>query len=373
MMNKTEQQLFALLRSGLWGSPVDADLFSDIVDWEAMLKMAAMQTVTGIVYDGIDKLPVDKQPPIPLMRKLYQTVMRIEQSHELLNKQLAKIVSKLQMEGINPVLLKGQGVAQNYPNPLRRQCGDIDLYVGKENCEKAVEILLGTGASPENKTKKKSPKHESFYLRGVTIELHFLVEKLHNPFANAEFQRWTQKHLRGNELQTWNLNGVNISLPPVNFNALYIFNHAYHHFIAGGIGLRQLCDWAIYLYIFHGHIDRQELMKDLKALGLLKPWQVFGCIVVEKLGLAKEDFPFYTEKYKGDSQQVLSRILQTGNFGYYNTEYGKHPARYLAGKLHSLYIRQKWIGGCLSIFPKESLLFYIYYWGNGISNILKGR
>lgn len=371
MMNKTEQQFFVLLRSGLWGSPVDADLFSDIVDWEAMLKMAAMQTVSGIVYDGIDKLPVDKQPPVSLMRKLYQTVMRIEQSHELLNKRLVEIVTLLQSKGVRPILFKGQGVAQNYRNPIRRQCGDIDLYIGKKEYKRACGLASEWGLVSDSET--ESHKHYHFNWNGVTIEFHRIAERLRHPIRNRKFQRWTQCHLHGNNQKKWNLNNVEIELPTVNFDALYIFNHVYHHFIGGGIGLRQLCDWTIYLYVFHGHIDRQELMKDLKALGLLKPWQVFGCIVVEKLGLPKEDFPFYTEKYKGDSRQVLSKILQKGNFGRYNTEYDKRPAGYLAGKLHSLYIRQKWIGGCLFVFPKESLLLYIYYWGNGISNILKGR
>lgn len=372
-MNKAKEQFFSLLRSGLWDSPIADSLFAESVDWEYILAIAKMQTVTGVVFDGISNLSSRLQPPSDVMRKLYQTVIRIEHSHELLNKRLTEIVPKLQLEGIYPVLLKGQGVAQNYPNPIRRQCGDIDLFVGKKDCEKACQVLLRLGAEPENKNKKKSPKHENFYLREVSIELHFLVEKLRNPYYNKRFQPWCGSHLRKENLRSWNLNGINIFLPPVNFDALYIFNHLYHHFISGGIGLRQLCDWAVYLHTFSDQIDKSVLLKDLKVFGLLKPWQLFGCIVVDQLGLPKEDFPFYTEKQKKYSQKILSKILQTGNFGFYNSEHDNHPSGFLSGKFHSLLLKQRYLIEIFPIRPKDVLVFYIEYWTNGIVNIIKRR
>src|SRR5690554_5075943 len=136
-MNRTEQQFFALLRSGLWNTPVDASLFSSDTEWPKILKMATMQTVNGTIFDGISNLPADAQPPVEVMRRLYQTVVRIEQSHAVLNDRLTRLVSMFQAEGINAILLKGQGMARYYPNPLRRQCGDIDLYIGMEDYDKA--------------------------------------------------------------------------------------------------------------------------------------------------------------------------------------------------------------------------------------------
>ncbi|MBB4036616.1 hypothetical protein GGR21_002522 [Dysgonomonas hofstadii] len=369
----TQGKFFALLRSGLWNSPIDTTLFSESVDWETILRMATMQTVNGILYDGINKLSSEKQPPASLMRKLYQTIVCIEQSHELLNQRLTEIIPLLQSEDIGLILLKGQGVAQNYPNPVRRQCGDIDLYVGKEDCEKATELLLSIGVEPENKTKKKSSKHENFYLKGVSIELHFLAEKLQNPIYNKRFQNWTGYHLHGNNQRKWSLNNTEILLPPVNFNALYIFNHAFHHLISGGIGLRQLCDWTLFLYTFNNQIDKEELYKDLKSFGLLHAWKIFGYIVVNYLGLNEDIFPFYSDKYKNESEKVLKKILQSGNFGFYNPGKSEHPTGFLSGKFHSFLLKQKWLIDIFPIFPKEVFTFYIHYWCNGMTNIIKGR
>lgn len=372
MDNKVILQFFSLLRSGLWDIEPDLELFSKTVDWKSILVISEKQTVIGVVFDGILKLPSEMQPPQKLMHKLVQYVIQIEQSHELLNKQLVDVVPKMQAEGIQAILLKGQGVAQNYPNPIRRQCGDIDLFVGEQNCVRAMELLVSLGADPDNKTQKKSPKHESFYLNKVNIELHFLIEKLRNPIFNKRFQAWSKDHLKTNNLNTWTIAGVNISLPPIDFNALYIFNHAYHHFIAGGIGLRQLCDWALFLYKYNHQINKDRLLKTLKDFGLLKPWQVFGCILVKEIGLSKDDFPFYAKKYNDDSRKVLNLILEVGNFGEHTTENRKHPSGYLTGKLHSLYIKQKYLLKILPVFPRDVLTFYVWYWGCGITNILKG-
>lgn len=369
-MNKTSQQFFALLRAGLWESPVATDLFSGTVDWDSILDMAQKQTVTGIVFDGIAGLPTDLQPPAILMRKLYQTVLRIEQSHGLLNQCLADIVPKMQAAGISPILLKGQGVAQNYPNPVRRQCGDIDLFIGRENCEKATQVLLDLGA--EAKNKNRSPKHEEFRLGNVLIELHFLVEKLRNPTYNKRFQPWVKQHFEEGKPRQCRINGVDVTLPPINFDALYIFNHAFHHFMSGGVGLRQLCDWALYLHTFDKEIDRDELLENLKSFGILKAWQVFGCLVTERIGLPKSEFPFYTSRYEKQYHRVLDNILLVGNFGFHAPRQAKKPSGYLAGKLSSLYAKQKWLISLLPVFRKEVFSFYSWYWSNGLNNIRKG-
>ena len=57
-----------------------------------------------------------------------------------------------------------------------------------------MNILFGLGAEPDNKTQGKSPKHESFYLGDVHIELHFLIERLRNPIYNKKFQPWVSQY-----------------------------------------------------------------------------------------------------------------------------------------------------------------------------------
>lgn len=368
-MKQTNAQILSLLRSGLWNSSIDLELFSGNVDWNSIIRMSSIQTISGVVFDGIHHMTSEYLPPTDIMRQLYQRVIRIEHSHELLNNQLVDITTKLQSEGIHPILLKGQGVAQNYPNPVRRQCGDIDLFIGTENYNRSSELLKKWGIIPEIEI--GTYKHYHFKWHGVSFEFHRIAERLYNPQKDKKFQKWTAFHLYGDTLRTWRLNEAEISLPPVNFDVLYIFNHLYRHFISGGIGLRQLCDWTLYLHTFNQQIVREELYNDLQSFGLLKPWQLFGALVVNWLGLPKEEFPFYMENYKEDAEIILDKILEIGNFGFYNPIRGERPPGFLSGKIHSFLYHQKYLLGILRFFPKDVLIFFPWYFTKGIAALFK--
>lgn len=371
-MNCTEQQFFALLRSGLWDSQIEESLFTDDTDWSGILKMAAKQTVSGIIFDGISNLPENLQPPTAIMRRLYQTVIRIEQSHELLNDRLTKIIPLLQSESIYPILLKGQGVAQNYPNPVRRQCGDIDLYIGKQDFQRSCELAKEWGIVADEAIEKH--RHYHFNWDGVSIELHRIVEELPDPYRNRKFQHWVEYHLQKDKLKTWDLQNRSISLPSVNFNAIYIFIHAFHHFISEGVGFRQLCDWIIHLHKFHDQIDRSELMKDLKDFGLFRVWQIFGCIAVHELGLAKEKFPFYTDEFRKKSQDIiLEDILLLGNFGHYNPKWATRPSAYVPGKLYNLKRRSLRALNLYPILRGYMGIYYLHFLAMGIRQIAKDK
>lgn len=371
-MSATEQQFFALLRSGLWGKPVDSSLFEGEVDWPKILKLASMQTVSGVVFDGVSNLSSDLQPPVETMRRLYQMVVRIEQSHVLLNDRLTRLVSLLQGEGIDPILLKGQGVARNYPNPFRRQCGDIDLYIGKEEYNRACELVERWGIVSGDRI--KSYKHFHFDWDGVGIELHRLAEELPDPIRNKRFQDWSYLYLQTMRSEKWILDDTGITLPPVQFNALYIFNHAFLHFISDGIGFRQLSDWVLHLHRYHDTINIKELKSDLISFGLLRPWQIFGCIAVHELGLEKEKFPFYNEQYRDIAKKhILNDILLLGNFGQFDPKWQTRPKNYLAGKLHNFKMKSRRILQLYPIVRGYIGFYYFYFFFIGVRQIVDDR
>ena len=45
-----------------------------------------------------------------------------------------------------------------------------------------------------------------------------------------------------------NIGEAKVVLPPVHFDALFIFLHAARHYFGSAVGLRQLSDWMRYLY-----------------------------------------------------------------------------------------------------------------------------
>jgi len=56
---------------------------------------------------------------------------------------IAEVVQRLRGVGIEPIMGKGWAVARLYPEPGLRPCGDIDLYVGRQDYAAAALALRG--------------------------------------------------------------------------------------------------------------------------------------------------------------------------------------------------------------------------------------
>ena len=56
-MTPIQKQFFALVQSGLWGTPVDTTLFNIQTDWAQLYQSAKVQALLGITFDGMQTLP----------------------------------------------------------------------------------------------------------------------------------------------------------------------------------------------------------------------------------------------------------------------------------------------------------------------------
>lgn len=365
MMKIHQEILLELVRCALWGTRPKIE---KIPDWSLLLRLAERQTLIGLVAEAVQCLPADLAPGQKERDWLRARVFRIYQSHALLNGKVAQVKSLMDTNGIRSVLFKGQGMARNYPNPLSRQCGDIDLYVGERQFLKAMDILE---PGEEHDVKKYAHlKHFNTNSDGVEIELHRIAEILPGLRADALFQRWTVQKLEESELRKVEIGGVEVNLPPVDFDALYIMNHAWHHFMQGGIGLRQLCDWSVYLHRFHEQINQEVLRENLRRFGLTRAWQIFASVAVKCLGLPAHECPLYTGEYDGRVSKVMDVIWQEGNFGHHSDlRKTPRPKGHFAGKFYSFRMNTSRIIKILSISPVDVLYSWVYYFINGMRNV----
>jgi hypothetical protein len=65
----------------------------------------------------------------------------IREYNERAQDAIATVVGRLNDAGIEPILVKGWSMSQQYPAPLLRPAGDIDLRVREAEYEKALEVL----------------------------------------------------------------------------------------------------------------------------------------------------------------------------------------------------------------------------------------
>lgn len=308
---------FSLLKSGLFDTPIPADALPEHIDWPQIIAMAQKQTVMGLVFDAAARLPQELQPPKETREQMLAMSLRVMNTHALLDSTLAKTAALYRQHGIPCVLLKGQGIARCYRNPQLRQCGDIDLYIGATNYQRSVELAQAHLQSG-NAEPIESEKHYHFNIGRVTIELHRYAALMQTPIRRRRMQRWMRTELEDeSKLRRYDFNGVEAMVPSAQFDAFFIFYHAWSHFYMGGIGLRQLCDWAMALHQHREALDHEELGSLLRSLGLMQAWQIFGCIVVKYLGLPQQEMPFYNPQETKRAEKMMQKIMDGGNFGFY--------------------------------------------------------
>lgn len=340
-----------LLRAGLWEeTPVFPEDSSDL---NSMMSFAKMQSVPGILAKAMlaDK-EYQNNLPKEFRLKLKSLVVTNVMTYNNMTDVIKKASKALNEAGIPHVLLKGHSLAVNYPFPEMRQCGDIDLYVGTENSLATHKVLsqIADRISPESDA--KWGKHFSAHFGKIQIEVHRHTCDHFTKKTAAIYKAAAQKGLT-EKLSQVELDGVQVNTPSTDFNAFYIFDHLFDHFLTSGIGLRHLCDWMLFLHTHKDEIDLDYIHGLLKDMKLLEAWQVFGCVLVKHLGLPEEEFPFYAESDKAD--KVFSFVLSDGNFGKTTGYYTRRSSNYLLTKMNAFWCHITRGVKMIGLFPGQVL------------------
>lgn len=371
-MLKVEEIFFSLLRSALWGEKVQVP--DGFKDWGPVFAMAKSQSVLGLVAHAVLNDPtLIGAMPDAVRVKLKSYMMANVASHNLLNNTLLQVVSALDAAGVPSVLLKGQALARNYPIPELRACGDVDIYVGTENYLKACEVLGAIASWKEDCCPEANVKHYDIRIGQTPVEIHRYSDVNVSKYYDRIYQAYSNEGLT-QDLREMDFAGTVVRTPADDFNAFYIFNHLWHHFMTSGIGLRQFCDWMMFLHVHKDDIDRTKLKTIIDDMDLMMPWQAFGCVLVENLGMPADEFPFYDARKGKRVRKIVERILTEGNFGkereYYKDRNGES---YFRGKFKSLYLHFSRSIQLLFIFPTHISRQFWYTFRRGLRAVWKDK
>ena len=333
-MNQKETDIrnkfFVLLRSGLWGSQPDEKLFDSQTDWEVLYKESKHQAILGIVLDGIDLLPAEIRPPRPLYLKWCAEVLGIEDDNKKLDSEIENLYELLRADGVEPILMKGQGIARNYRNPEHRSSGDIDIYVGKNDYDKVNALLSKDGKSKE----VWSAKHMAFEWHDVIIENHRLLATMAAPRAQKNLTRLIKSWHGSDQCYKCRIGTTIVTMAPLDFDSVFLLLHSVSHLMSSGVGLRQICDWSLFLHNHREELDRETVIQYLKDLGLKNAARIFGALAVRYLGLPKEDLiiPF-SEEDERVADLLLDDIMRVGNFGISGERSWKKPKNWFKARI----------------------------------------
>lgn len=332
-MSNAEIQYFILLRSALWDTPVAID---GPIEWDAVMRLAKHHANATLLCGVASQMTGDNRPSEAMLGKM-QAAMRNNLLSQMRLKQiLASAVTLLREHDIEPVLLKGFGLAMLYPNPSLRQFGDIDLYVGLDDFHEACRLLRTLPGGYNWGEEVDSGHHYNIEFGQYPMEIHRVSADMDDPKVAKIYAAIERDGLRSHT-QRVDYEGLEVSIPSKEFMVFYTFYHAWHHFLTSGVGWRQISDIAMTLHAYHGQLDLDKLKQWLGSMHLMKPWQTFGYLMVEQLGLPEAEMPFYDAQCRRTAQRLYHKVMEVGNFKRNSRFKQRRSKRRLMRWMHSFF------------------------------------
>jgi len=300
--------LLAVVRKALWGGKKVVVNPEDVMD---LVEEAKMQTVAGITANTILSDNEYQWEHRKKVMELISIVRQVKTANETVDKEVAGFSWFFNRHEIHFFVVKGQTVAQLYPQPSLREPGDVDFYVAKNDFDRALDkIQVKTQV-----TKEEGEKHYNFSSGEVAYEMHTQMARFCSEKMTAYFNDLMEKE--ATEMAHFvEISGKQVPTLSPTVNVVYLFVHLYHHFIGAGVGLRQLCDWALFMHANKDKIDREKLKEILDAIEEERPFKAFGATLVNLIGMPEDDFPLpLSDEDRKWSSKIEKYIHKGGNFG----------------------------------------------------------
>lgn len=281
--------------------------------WEELFAESQAQAVELLVFDALTGAERTWMPKEIASAWQFAALRRLGQNEQLRHEQ-EQVLGALKKADIHCAVLKGFACARNYPNSALRCAGDIDILVGKNGVEPAREALEAMGYIA---SEDPHPFHLHMKKGAQIVELH------HEPAGipmNAVGEALRQ-FFAGSEREAVLKSGIPVL--PAQKEAMMLILHKLEHIVSSGLGLRQLCDWAVFVNHELSCDVWEELEPILERFGLLYFAKTVTRICVDALSLPEEKAPWCLDADEALAQQLLADMLRTGNFGRKENRYGQ--------------------------------------------------
>ena len=249
-MHEAEQYLLRVLRGFVLGE--DPGPFSG--DWQALLELAAMHSVTGVLGHSVMSFPHEDSAPVaPAMRRqCLQTMALFSQRAEA----MAQLTQALSAEGIDQLLFKGYVVREYYTIPELRTFGDIDFLIRPADRAKSDAWMKAQGFEP-----KENWEPVFSYIRGgefYEIHSHVLETDISERADYREYFSHVWDYAEPISAHTY-------VLKP-EYHLLYLLTHIAKHIHGSGAGARMYLDIAFFLRHFGDTLDWAWFRGELEKL-----------------------------------------------------------------------------------------------------------
>lgn len=322
------------LQLGLWGKTLIEK--PQQPDWNALFLESRMQTVLGLVYEGIleggDAGKLSAEEKKCWLEAYYRGMMR----NERLAYAQRCMLDNFRSRNINCVILKGTSAAEAYRNPEVRTLGDIDILVERSEVEAASAALRELGYQEQEDAVYH---HYVFSQNGIEIELHCTLGGIPEGDVGSRIRALFD----GAGIPDRTVSAYEYESPvlSVERQACSLMLHIIQHFKATGIGFRQICDYAVFLHKYGDEALVQRLDALYAEIGILHFANQVAALCRDYLNPNR--IPPKSGETEPEVWMLLTDIFAGGNFGKKEAERArggfvvKRSFKYNGGWISALY------------------------------------
>lgn len=309
-IDKIGQVFLKAVSAGLQRKIIEDPLLST-EEWHSLMDLSAKHALLPLVFESV----------YPLLPEELEHAYRIV-SISLISSQarrtdlFLRLYQKFQKEGIEPLVIKGIVCRDTYNLSDWRVSSDEDVYIPQSEFPHFHELMghIGFQSSPPN----YRSAHEAVYTGGgIIIEGHWEL-------FPQESRQWEQMNVMATDIMKrarhMDIDSVKILTPDSTDHLIYLIMHAMKHFSLAGVGIRQICDIAMWSKKYE--VDWQRVKETTDLFGAT----YFTEAIIDAAN-RYFDMPIPEGWTVIDSTNLIKDSLAGGTFGHSS-----------ADRLHSAYI-----------------------------------
>lgn len=221
---------------------------------------------------------------------------------------VSEVVKELEENGIECVMLKGDTLAEFYPESDVRMSGDTDLLIDPKKERKCLKIFKKMGCYVKKRTKTNN-QSVIMHPKGGKFEVHISLDTkqvTESWYGNIKLISETLRIVKVGGMYGYKALGYTDT-------AVNLILHFIRHFVGGIANMRMMLDVLLFMEKNCEKIDFDRVKAVLDRLGYDKIYESIKYIgglyfELENIG--------YSEKYEKFANKILEDMFECGDYGF---------------------------------------------------------
>ena len=309
-LSKEQRVLLNLISISISNEPSKILLYEEDllgVDFVKVAKESIYQAVTVQAFNAVSNYK--KHFSTAIYNKWQEFAVNSISSNLKVLKAQNDLVEVMKENGFPYAIIKGTSASYYYKTPYERSLGDVDFLIDAGNREEIEKLLIEKGYE---KDPMAHISHVIFTKPNAHLEMHFEVAGLPDNEHKKRVKEFLEPTVE--TAKVTDIDGNYFSTPKEIYHGVIILLHTQHHLLGEGLGLRHLCDLAVFVQKTRCEdFWPNDIIPLLKEIGLYKFLQVMVTACVNYLNIDRPSW--LIDGYDDLASEVIGDVMQSGNMG----------------------------------------------------------